>query len=323
MFSHQLPRIHSMSGMLVLTSWSTSIGKNRGKLLRSVIEGLPDSHPSKARCLAKLSRLFQSVGNVEERKQLLIRTLTLERERGNVFRVAQSLRRLSDVNRTLGLSREGIQQAEEALEIYKRLGDTLEEANCLRSLARLFVKDNQLDAAEVAALRSIDLLSEKGQEYQVCRSHRLLGNIYRSKGEEEKAIHRLETALTIASPPNWHSELFSIHYDMASLFFDEGKFDNANTHIEQAKSHVVDDAYYLGRGMEMQAWIWDGQGRLEEARSEALRTLEIYERLGAARDAKRFRLFLQEIGKPSGSHVPDESDSGSKFSRRNTVFNPF
>ena len=279
--------------------------KPRQTVLRSTVEGLPDSQRSKAKCLFQLSQLFQSLGNKGEQKRLLIRTLTLERERGNVSQVARTLRRLSDVNRTLGLPREGIQQAEEALEIYRQLGATLEEANCLGNLSRLFLKDNQLDAAEHAALRSIDLLPGKGRDFRVCRSHRILGEIYDSKGEKEKAIHHFETALTIASPFNWRDQLFLIHYAMADLLSGGGKFDDANAHIQQAKSHVVDDTYNLGLGMEMQARIWHTQRRPEEARSEALRTLEIYERLGVAEDAERCRTLLQKIENALGSQVSD------------------
>ena len=136
---------------------------------------------------------------------------------------------------------------------------------CLEDLASLLLDDNQLDAAEDTAFRIIDLLPEKGQEFQLCRSHRILGQIYHSKGEKEKAIHHFETALTIASPFNWPDELFWIHFPMAKLFRDEDEFNDANTHIEQAKLHAADNPYNLGRGMEMQARIWYRQRRLEDA----------------------------------------------------------
>ena len=296
--------------------------KPRQTVLRSVVEDLPDNHPIKARCLARLSQLFRSLGNKGEEKRLLIHTLILERERGNLSRVAQTLRRLSNVNRVLGLPREGISQAEEAVEIHKQFGDILGEAKGLEYLAWSLLKDDQLDAAEVAALRSIDLLPEKGQELRVCKYHRLIGEIYASKGEKGKAFHHFDTALTIASPLDWHAELFWIHYTTAKLFSDEGKFDDANSRIEQAKSHAVDNAYNLGRGMEMQAWIRRRQGRLEEARSEALGTLEIYERLGAAKDAEGCRDLLQEIGKALRRQVSGESNPGGEFSSHNAVSDP-
>ena len=69
-------------------------------------------------------------------------------------------------------------------------------------LAWLLYADGQLDAAEDAAIHSIELLPEKGREYDVCRSHRTLGDIYGSKGEREKGIYNFNVALGIASTFN-------------------------------------------------------------------------------------------------------------------------
>jgi len=96
---------------------------------------------------------------------------------------------------------------------------------------------------------------------------------------------------------------------MARLFRDQGEFDDANAHIVQAKSHAGDDAYNLGCGMEMQARIWDRQCKLEEARSEALGALEIYERIGATRDAEGCRALLRRVEKGMGTRRSGKLDS--------------
>ena len=293
--------------------------KPRQIVLKSRIEGLPDDHPSKAECFFELSRLCGSVGNHAEQKRLLAHVLTLRREQEDDFLVAETLESLAEVNYYLDLPREGIQQAEEALEIFKRFGNTGKQAGCLYALARSLLDDDQLDAAEDATLRSIELLPEKGQEFRVCQSHRLLGQIYDFKGEKEKAIHNFKTALAIASPFNWQDELFWIHEAMAELFRDEDEFDNATIHISQAKSHSADNPYNLGRAMEMQARIWHSQRRPKDARSEVLGALEIFERLGAGVDVGCCRELLREIeeGQSSG-----KSDSGGEFPRDNVVSHP-
>ncbi|KAF9782743.1 hypothetical protein BJ322DRAFT_1110630 [Thelephora terrestris] len=288
--------------------------KPRQIVLGPKIEALPNNHPSKAECLFELSQLFALIGNDPEAKRLLVLTLALDRARGDEFRIALTLRWLSQINLNLGLAGEGMQQAEEALEILRRLGDTLQQANCLDNLARLLLYDGQLDAAEDAVSHKIVLLSlEKGQDFLLCQSHCLLGAIYRSKGEKEQAIYQFETALTITSSFDWQGELFWIHYEMARLFRDRDEFDDANAHIGQAKSHTADDAYNLGRGMEMQAWIWHGQCRLEDARSEALHALEIYERLGAAKDVGDCRELLQLIEGALGSQISGGSGSSVRY----------
>jgi tetratricopeptide (TPR) repeat protein len=164
--------------------------------------------------------------------------------------------------------------------------------------------DNQLDASEEAAFRWIDLIPSKGQEIQVCQSHRFLGNVYHSKNEREKAIHHFEISLKIASDFKWGDQLFWINRSLAQLFLSEQRLDDANTHIERAKSYVGENAYNLGRATEVQARIWFRQGRLEDAISETSRAIEICEKLGAVRDASRCKSLLEGIKQALAGEPP-------------------
>ena len=159
--------------------------KKRLVVLGPRIEELPDGHHSKPECLFELSRLFYSVGDYARCKQLVTHALKLERERGRDHGVAQALRHLSDVNRLMGFTKEGIQQAKEAWKVLEWCGDTVAQAQCLMDLARLLYSDKQLNAAEEAAYGVIDLITEEGNPCLFCQSHPLLGYIYRSKGERE------------------------------------------------------------------------------------------------------------------------------------------
>jgi tetratricopeptide (TPR) repeat protein len=271
--------------------------KPRQTILRSKIEALSDDQPSKPKCLSQLAELFAKVGNCAEKKRLMTHTLELERRRGDDVQVAATLRRLSDANRLLHHREEGIRQAEEALEIAERIGDTIEQAQCLTNLAYLLIAYRQPDAAEKAASRAIDLVPEKGQEYLVCNLHQALGMINRSKGEREKALHHFETAIRIASPFNWHYAIFWTHYCLAELFGDGGELDDESAHIERAKAHAIDGAmqYQLGRATELQAISWYRQLRLEDAKSEALDAFQVYEKLGFAEGVKSCRYLLHLV----------------------------
>jgi tetratricopeptide (TPR) repeat protein len=277
--------------------------KPRLVVLGPKLEGLPDDHPSKPTCLYHLSRLFDSVGNPAEYKRLLVHTLKLWRERGDDFEVAQALTALSYTNQRLFLFEEGILQAKESLEIYERLNAILGQAISLQHLAWLLYYDGQLDAAEEAASRSIALLPDSDQ-FRICQGHRVLGNICHSKGETEKAINHLETALGTASSFDWSSEMFWILLSLAGLFREHSRFDEANAHIERAKSHMGGDAYNLGRATELQAHIWYEQGRLEEAKSEALCAADVYGKIGAAEDVEDCRGLLQDIEEKERAGYP-------------------
>ena len=292
--------------------------KKRLTILEPKIEGLPDGHRSKPECLFELSRLFSQVGNLAEHKRFLVRALGLQRERRNDCQVAVTLVGLSEANRLTGRHTEGIQQAKKALGIYERLGDTVGRADCLVKLAWLLCSDKRFNAAEEAVFRAIGLLPKGGEQSLVCQCHRALGRIYRSKGETEKAICPYEAALGIATHFDWHDELFLVHYKLAGLFRGEGRLDDAHTHIERAKLHTVNNKYNLGYATELQAQVWYEQRRFEEARSEALRAIDVYEKFGAAGDLRDCRKLLQDIQRKLNSPTTSGS-SGSNCEFLRTV----
>ena len=295
--------------------------KPRLVMLGPKIEALPDNHPSKVQCLQDLSWLFSSVGNWAENKRILTHTLKLCRERWDDYQVALALGSLSDVNRKMGLRKEGIQEAKEASEIFERLGDTAYRAWSLIHFAWALCDDGQLDAAEEAASGAINLLPEKGQQLLVSRGHCVLGETYASRGKADEAIHHFEVTLEIASSSNLVDQLFWAHFSLARVLSVEGRFDDAHAHIESAKLHAVNDTFHLARVSWLQAWFWDKQHRSEEAKSEALRALDMLEKFGAAKDAEEVRQFLgradrtlEETDDPSviPPHL-DESDGNGEF----------
>ena len=191
----------------------------------------------------------------------------------------------------MGLREEGIEQAKEAVAIFELLGDMLEQARSLIRLAHLLHCDKQLGAASHAII----LIPEERHEFLLCESHRLLGGIYQSRRDKKKAIHHHEVALGIASASNWHDSLFWIYYKLAELFRDDGRFDEAHARIELAKSHAAGSPYSFSRATELEARVLREQHRFEEAKFKALRAADVYEKLGAARDAERCKKFLKRI----------------------------
>ena len=269
--------------------------KPRQTILGSKIEALADNHPLKSKCLTKLSELFGIIGNHAEQKRLLTCTLKVQRCQRDDFGAAITLRRLCDVNWLLGRYKRGVQQVKEALEIYEWAVDAEGPRLCMSQLARVLLADEQLDAAEDAARRAIDLTPEKGQEFDLCQLHRILGRIYISKGRKVEAIHHLETALQIASPPNWHNELFWIHYALAGLFLNDRNFHNSRTHIKLSESHTVDCPYSRGRVVHLQAELKYKEGRLHRSKASVLVALKIFEELGSKKDVGDCKNLLQEI----------------------------
>ena len=291
--------------------------KPRLVVLGLKIEELPDSHPSKPRCLHRLSQLFASVGNRAEEKRLLGHALRICGELGNDLQVAQTLLLFCRVNQKLGLNEEGLSQAKEALEIYERFHNVFGQVQSLLWFAWMLCDDNQVDAAEEAGSRALDLSSGEGNQFQVSNCHRLLGHIYSLKKEIETAIYHFKGALEIASHFNWRNEQLLCHSSLADLFADEGRFSDAHIHIEHSRSHAVDDPYNLGCVLKQHAHILRAQGRLEEAKFEAFHATAVFEKLGAAHDLERSRWLLQGIQEEmnNSAAIHKQDDGGGLLKR--------
>ena len=206
----------------------------------------------------------------------------------------------------LRLHGEGIQQATEAVEISKKLDNIFELAHSIQCLAWSLGGDGQRDAAEEATSRAMDLLPD--DQYLVSRCRTFLGNTCRYKGETEKAIEHFEMALSVASSFSWHNEQFWVYYSLVLLSADLDRLDDAQAHFERAKPYVVHSTYTLGRTMELQARLWRGQSRLEEARSEILRAVDLFEKTGVTTALEACRNSLTDIdAEMKGLVASDES----------------
>jgi tetratricopeptide (TPR) repeat protein len=176
-------------------------------------------------------------------------------------------------------------------------------------------RNNQLGAAEEAASQAINLFLGKGDQFEVCQCHRILGNICRSKGKIAKATDHLKTALRIASSFDWHNQKYWILRSLADLFFIQGQFDDTYAHIEHAKLYVVNDIYLLGCAMRLQAEFLFKQHRLKEAKSEALQAIGVFEKLGTTKGVEGCRELLQDIeGEMNSPVISEESlDDDGEF----------
>lgn len=109
------------------------------------------------------------------------------------------------------------------------------------------------------------------------------------------AICHFEVVLEVASSFGWHGEQFWGNHSLAKLFFDEGRLNDAHTHIERTKSHTTNYPYYLGSTMELQARFWYWERRFEEAKSGALDAVTVYEKIGATVNADPCIAILRDI----------------------------
>ena len=175
------------------------------------------------------------------------------------------------MNRMERCCKEGIQQAEEALGIYERLGDRIGQPDALTTLAWVLFDDYQVDIAS----RAIDLVPEKKQgisyvfHTSTSRHHLLV------QEQAKTGVVPFGNSLEIAYTANWRDHLFGRQGSSLS---------RANSMRQPPRSNKA-------------GWIWYKQRRLVDAKSEVLGGLEIYQRFGVEGEVEGCEVLLQKIEK--------------------------
>jgi len=258
--------------------------KQRLVILGPTIEGLPDNHPHKLKCLEQLSELSSSVGQYVQGKRLDMCALKLWRKQRNDHKVAQTLVSIAYKNHAMRLFEEAIPQEKEASEIHKRLGDKKEQINSLQHLALLFVQVKQVDTAKEAVSQVLKLSSGTLSANQYCEHHHILGHLHESKGETEAAICHFRNALQIVIHHGLEQTQIQILRCLVQLLLDAERFNDAQIHLNTIKLLEVNDAYELDRHLVTQAYIYFGRGRFAEAKFELSRIIGTRERAGSLGD---------------------------------------
>ena len=251
--------------------------------------GTPGFPSFKATVIVPALRVVFEAGGYAVSKRLTAHAIKLWGDQGNLRLVAVTFSSLSDTNRLLDLFEEGIQLAKEALKISQQVKDTVLQTTSFSVLAPLFLRDNQVVAAEETASQAIAILSENSLPTVVIGCRYTLGEVYRVKRNSEEAIEHFKLALRIASSQSQHREAFYIYHSLVRLSVDAGKLDDANAHLERAKLYTANNAHGLLRTITVQAHILYRQGRIDEGKSECLRAAECLEEIGATVDAERCR----------------------------------
>ena len=269
--------------------------KPRLTVLGPRLEGLPNDHPSKPKCLLELGWGFWTLGNDSECRRLFGYALELHRERGDDDMVAAALGYLAEINLASDCYAEGIPQAKEASEIYERLHYTAKHTQSLHRLAWLFAEDGQVDAAEETLSRAIGLSSGEYNQL-ICEHHHVLGHICISRGQIEAAISHHEKALGIATSLNFQAQRPLVLGCLVRLFLKEGRLDDAQVHLEYLKLDAISSLQSRSLVAVIQVCVLRQQGRHEEAESEISRFVNVLQKLGVPADAlEQWQWYIREV----------------------------
>jgi len=116
-------------------------------------------------------------------------------------------------------------------------------------LAFVLFDSGWLSAAEEPASRAIDLFLNQGSNLGSAMSPSL--GDYIDTAQEREGRRPFSSSPRLATHSTGAIQLFLIRECLVWLFLNEGRFDDAQSHIEHAKSITIDNEYFLGRATEL------------------------------------------------------------------------
>jgi tetratricopeptide (TPR) repeat protein len=154
-----------------------------------------DDELGQAKTLTIISRLERKSGRIEEAKSTAMRAVTiLDGHPMERSALASAVSALGEVYESLRAFDDAKGAFARALEINESLGMPDAVALSCVQLARLYIEQGDIQAAERYAQRSLDENERASNREGVISSSHLLGRVYAASGREELAVAMLERA---------------------------------------------------------------------------------------------------------------------------------
>jgi tetratricopeptide (TPR) repeat protein len=180
----------------------------------------------------------------------------------------------------LGLLDEANNFSKRASEFVKK--DSEEQAMVLGNLGLIYKTRGELDKAENAFTRILEIHGKLGDEEGKSKDYGNLGVIYKTRGELNKAEEMHKKSLEISEKLGWLEGIASQYGNLGVIYQTRGELDKA----EEMYSKVLDIEKQLGRPDSISntygnlALIYRERGELDKAEEMHKRSLEIEKKIG-------------------------------------------
>ena len=160
---------------------------------------LADDTPARAVMLSHMAVIYRTFGRYDRAVQVSEEALRLYRELGDARGEAESLDALAAVQWHQGHYDQVRELIGQALPIRRRIGDRVGEADCLHDLARVHRRVGRCDIALHHELEALDVRQELGDLRGEAEAHHNLSRIYCHLGLHDWALRDAQRALQFAT----------------------------------------------------------------------------------------------------------------------------
>jgi tetratricopeptide (TPR) repeat protein len=270
---------------------------------RRLVEALPVIERDGGAALARRATNLRGaaalqLGELGEAESAFGRALELARYDGDDLLVARATNNLAIIANVRGARDEALALYQLAVAAYQRIGDARGLAQSFHNMAITFRDLGHLDTSDEYERRAIEFAREGGDD-------RLVGMA--RTGRAELSLRQGDPALAAAGARRAAQEFAALAEPvgeanalrlLGAAGLELGQLDDAGSALERALALAVEhgSAVIEAEARGSRAELAAARGSRDDARREALRAVEIFDRLGAGAERDALRRWLEELG---------------------------
>lgn len=197
-----------------------------------------DAQASLALRLENLSRLadvYINLGNYKQALEFQFKVLDMAEQANDSIGIAKAYRVIGRIHWYNQQFDQSLESAQRALQYFPK-DDIASVYTSLAAIASIYTQLEEQELAEKYSLEALALAKRESYGYGIAFSTGMLGEIYKNKGEDEKAEAKMRTAITLFEELGIKYEASQFGTLLAGLYMRQGKVLQAIEILDQAKS---------------------------------------------------------------------------------------
>lgn len=222
------------------------------------------------------------VNNLPRSFELAYEALRRSKHLDDAQLIADSLSRLSLFLMITGQYDQALEAGNEALGLYRVIGDDQGLAEAKYSIAGVYYKTDNFHLGLIYLIDCLEVFQRTGDLHNQARVHKSLGTIYEYFGDEKSAIKSYELCIEIARKVGDTNLESNAYNPLSGIYLDQGNLAEADELIERAiaMKQTTEDVRGMAFALYGKAKVLMHQGNFGRAEALFLESLRIHDEMG-------------------------------------------
>lgn len=295
----QLPKPASDDPRIDLQQARFVINKEDGLVLERTAQGKATAQGKKlvyasARRHECLDAIFSGVANPERGIALCEEAYNIFLAAGNRLEAGDTVRRIADLQASVGHREQSIATYQRALKMLLPLGEHEKTGAVLANLGIIFMNDGKLDRAERLSRQAKAHFEQAGDTENAAVAVESIADIFYLLGNLPAAANTYQQALDLVATLDQDERGYPL-LRLADLELAQGRVKDAHRHAQQSIDSYPPNSYDVDAAMTELGTVLEAEADLKSARREFEATLSLQQKMNKTPTVVQSQVKLAEL----------------------------